>query len=353
MINKVKIKNFRGIKNVILNNLNKINVIVGDNGSGKSSLLDALFISINPNNPELPLRTNVFRGMSVVDDDFWKSFFYDFKSDKNIEIVLNNSGTTDRKIRIKPNISFEKQVTGKDKSLQDIELETTGKIDLQKILGLRVEFKVGKKNHNSEIVQTSSGVELRADHAYNENLSGHYLNNLTYGKKKYIASAFEEVVKNKRKNELLDFISSFEENIKDIDFVNNRLMIDDKRFSRAVDASIYGDGLLRSIHIVVNVLAGNNGLVLLDEMENGLHWSKQELVWKAIQKIAKEQDQQIFVTTHSKELLKSLYNVSGKQGDLGLVKLFRLESNIEKGIQVVEYSQEQFVNSIEGDYEIR
>ena len=47
MFNKIKIENFRGIKDLIIEPLNKINIFVGDNMVGKTAILDSLFIAIN------------------------------------------------------------------------------------------------------------------------------------------------------------------------------------------------------------------------------------------------------------------------------------------------------------------
>ena len=61
MFKSIAIKNFRGIENLKLQNLNQVNIFVGENGVGKTTLLDAIFIGINPNNAELVFRTNISR----------------------------------------------------------------------------------------------------------------------------------------------------------------------------------------------------------------------------------------------------------------------------------------------------
>ena len=78
MFRSVSISNFRGIKEISFEELGKINILVGENGIGKSSILDALFVSINPSKPELVFRTNLFRDIKVVSEEFWKVYFYDF-----------------------------------------------------------------------------------------------------------------------------------------------------------------------------------------------------------------------------------------------------------------------------------
>ena len=50
----IEIKNFRGIDHLKLDNLGRVNILLGQNNSGKSSVLEAIDLSLNMSNPDMP-----------------------------------------------------------------------------------------------------------------------------------------------------------------------------------------------------------------------------------------------------------------------------------------------------------
>ena len=52
--------------------------------------------------------------------------------------------------------------------------------------------------------------------------------------------------------------------------------------------------------LVLSMSEASGGLLLIDEIENGLHHSVQEEVFSILLDLAKSFDVQIFATTHSK-----------------------------------------------------
>jgi AAA15 family ATPase/GTPase len=70
MFTKLEINNFRGIRKLELNDFNRINVFVGKNNVGKTTVLEALFLLNGASNAILPLKINGFRGPPCVNIDF-------------------------------------------------------------------------------------------------------------------------------------------------------------------------------------------------------------------------------------------------------------------------------------------
>ncbi len=66
-----------------------------------------------------------------------------------------------------------------------------------------------------------------------------------------------------------------------------------------------GDGMNRLFGIGMALACAKNGILLLDEIENGIHWSVLPEVWKFIIKVAKRLNVQVFATTHSNDCLKA------------------------------------------------
>jgi len=70
-----------------------------------------------------------------------------------------------------------------------------------------------------------------------------------------------------------------------------------------------------------------NGVLLIDEFENGLYWEVQEQLWPVIFKMAEELNVQVFATTHSNDCLKGFVNAWAERPELGAV--YRLERSGE------------------------
>ena len=64
-----------------------------------------------------------------------------------------------------------------------------------------------------------------------------------------------------------------------------------------------GEGMRRLTSLLLAISTTRDGVVFIDEIENGLHFGVQGGVWKAIAEAAREYNVQIFATTHSYEMI--------------------------------------------------
>ena len=87
MFKNIIIKNFRGITELAVGDFRRVNLLVGKNNCGKTSVLEALFLASAPTNPELPLRINHYRGFGIAEDvQPWHLFFNKLNTSNTIEI---------------------------------------------------------------------------------------------------------------------------------------------------------------------------------------------------------------------------------------------------------------------------
>ena len=112
MFKSIKIKNLRAITELEINNLGQVNLFVGNNNCGKTTILEALFFIIGNNNPNLPVSANAFRGLNFLSNEYWDSFFHNMEADSNIRIsVILHKMQEEQKLVIRPVI--KKQTTAK------------------------------------------------------------------------------------------------------------------------------------------------------------------------------------------------------------------------------------------------
>ncbi|TAE31887.1 MAG: DUF2813 domain-containing protein [Alphaproteobacteria bacterium] len=80
-----------------------------------------------------------------------------------------------------------------------------------------------------------------------------------------------------------------------------------------------GEGVSRILQIALHAYGCKDGILLIDELENGLHYSIQEKVWEWLFELAKQYNMQIFATTHSKDVIEHFNNVAQAREEEGIL----------------------------------
>lgn len=118
------------------------------------------------------------------------------------------------------------------------------------------------------------------------------------------------------------------------------------RYPSPVPLRTFGDGVNRLFGIILSLCTARNGVLLVDEVENGLHFSVQTEIWRTVFRLAKELDVQVFATTHSWDSVRAFQKAAGESpGDGVLVRLTRHDERIiptlfsEKELEVVTRDQ--------------
>lgn len=112
-----------------------------------------------------------------------------------------------------------------------------------------------------------------------------------------------------------------------------------------------GQGVYRLATILADIIGEPTAVLLIDEIENGLHHSVQKQVWTGLAEVARELKVQIFATTHSGECLHAAHKafVERQPYDLGVIQVFRGED----GVQGRVLDKEHLEAAIAADIELR
>ena len=114
-----------------------------------------------------------------------------------------------------------------------------------------------------------------------------------------------------------------------------------------------GDGVTRFFGIAAALVKSRNGLLLIDEVENGIHYSVHEKLWKMILEAAHKYNIQVVATTHSWDTIvgcaKAIQNSKIENTHSALV---RIEGKGEDA-QAVEYSEEEIKTASQYNIEMR
>jgi hypothetical protein len=99
--------------------------------------------------------------------------------------------------------------------------------------------------------------------------------------------------------------------------------------SRPVQLRSFGDGLNRLFGIILSLVNAKDGLLLIDEFENGMHHTVQTDVWRAIFKLATRLDIQVVATSHSWDAVEAFQQAASETPEEGvLIRLSRKGEDI-------------------------
>ena len=116
-----------------------------------------------------------------------------------------------------------------------------------------------------------------------------------------------------------------------------------------------GDGILRILQLVLGMFPAKNGFLLIDEFENGLHYTVQEEIWRLLFDLSIDLNIQIFATTHSWDCIEAFAKISKDFSDSA--ELFRLGSSVlkkNKGeVIATVFGQDKLINLTQSDVELR
>jgi AAA15 family ATPase/GTPase len=119
-----------------------------------------------------------------------------------------------------------------------------------------------------------------------------------------------------------------------------------------------GDGIRRLLNIVAIVAANDkeNFICLIDEIENGLHYKSQALMWQRLFSLTRAANIQLFITTHSWEMLQSLRNVLKQEEFADMqnhIRVFSIVNTKKEGYQSYVRSYDGLDLTLESLMEIR
>ena len=168
------------------------------------------------------------------------------------------------------------------------------------------------------------------------------------------ANDLVELAKRKRKDIVAEYLKSFDSHVTAVEILNNVAYIGVEGIDQLLAVSMMGDGMRRFLNIVAAAANPTNNIILIDEIDNGLHYSAYKKLWEAIFALATSTNKQVFVTTHSKETLSYLNEMLEEHVEYQQeMRLYTLAKTLLKGHQAYKYTYEGLSGACENDVELR
>lgn len=352
-ITELGIETFRGVKELQLKDLGDVNIFVGDNNSGKTSVLEAIQIICDPSEYNLmqvarqreKYKMSFRLGLSLFD-----LFLYLFngssgmKESNQYRLALSaDIRHEELKVTVEGSLVDQliegKQIPGNDAEERNkivhglIEMQEEVKTFIGSIKTILPEFEQrsvfnGKEREKSIEInrytqQTRSSKDIPVIKVKSIQVIDHVVDN-----------AFDELIKNSKiKEKTLTLLKDFEPGITDLRYIN-----DDGRFIPVVESglpdylplSMYGDGMKKALTILNALVSAENGIVMIDEFETAIHTTAMENVFRFMITVAKELNVQLFLTTHSIEAVDKILISAGDMIDDVRVITLKKDENTGK-----------------------
>lgn len=362
MLREIEIENFKCFKKIKLNKISRINLIFGKNNTGKTIFLEAIFLLFANENPKNVL--TLLRGIPLslpIQPEVWSILFSGLHTTQKIKI----SGTIDQ-LKLEIDVSIPSFGTLMQFNESHFFVPENS---------LFLHWKCNNKDlkawisHNERFLNTAQTTFLTPIPIVPVSSAFEPFLAVTSGKLKYpikkvffytslgridiphISQLFGEVVRKGFKKDVLELLSELDNSIEDIELMSfgGGTMVGVKIENKFYPINQLGEGFYRILGLICVFIQKKNGIVLIDEIENGIYHGIQGMLWQRILKISKKLNIQLFITTHSWEFIVNAIENTGNFEDLQGI---RFEKYNEKIIPVI-IEGDELKEMVEQNYEIR
>lgn len=350
MINVLKVENFKCLKEVEFENIARINIIGGKNNSGKSTLLEAMFLFFDRLSQDMTTKHLGWRGLANVDLDperIWEPLFNNFNTENKISIKINKE-----KMEVSINSSYKPKIASK-KGI--INLEELSKISNSMNRSL---FVKSTQNNNeifrSNIFINDKSIVNEVEKTDSKPFSVSYISNRAFNVPE-LTNEFSRIDEKGDKKDLVNALKCIDSHLEDlsINFVGGNAVIYSKieGLERKIPIALLGDGMNRLLFMLIRIITCKNGVLLIDEIENGFHYSSMNKIWTTINEFSKRYNCQIFATTHSYECVtKAFESFNDDQESLNYIRMAKYDDGT---INPKVYDYKTLCAAIENGMEVR
>lgn len=361
LLDSLEIKGYRCFEHLTIEKLGRVNLIVGKNNVGKTALLEALWIYATRGKMATLINLLFSRDeISIYYENFSSSQAGNIRFNKE-NLISETGNLFYGRPKLDANSKKLIYVGGNNSS---ISVSTTRMIDEdgKPTNDLSIFEQIWRVRPTGLIIVSvlrENGEEKRAEFYSFENLQSlmlepppenlpsnfiksQILDNMS------LVKIWDEALREGLEEKAVHFLKIIEPKIEYVNFAgrseNSGIrypIASNGDSSKRVALKGYGEGMTRLLGIALALVQCRNGILLLDEIESGLHYSVLPDVWKLIFKTAKDLNVQVFATTHSWDCIEAFTKsaIDDKESDGMLIRLENKDGTI-KAVTFSEYELE-------------
>jgi len=343
-IANLSIERFRSLRQLKLEGLGRVNLITGRNNSGKSSVLEALRILASDASPSVLYEILRYREENLSDSDEpsrivgaeaptqISSLFPGFPPlDKIQEPIVIASNGSNSPLRLSLSLGWFSEQRDPEGFRRLIPQQTQLFSETEAIPALVVEAGSARRIIPLENLRRLSRRGLQSSAIEEPRIACAYVS--PYGSEHTAAFGplWDKIALSDREHDVVDALRIITPDIEAVSMVGGEgsrqprmAIVKAKGQPRPLPLRSFGDGLNRLFGIVLSLANAKNGLLLIDEVENGMHHATQADVWRAVFRLSKRLNAQVFATSHSWDSIEAFQKAAAEDAEDGvLIRLSR------------------------------
>ena len=350
MLRNLRIKSYRGIADLSIEQLGRVNLIVGENNCGKTCVLEAIQLLINANDSrtieEISTRrgeqfSHIRRSQSEIEESHYfdcRHIFHGRTITESAEISIQGASDTSQLHRLTICFNTGSDIVNTDmderngrhhsRSMDAAELQLAWSDGTQYFrantegyceVGTSSGFAFGRLDP----VRPASFITTRGMSA--EDITEHLGSIMLLSDEQFVIGA----------------LKSIDETIERIAHVSDghmlSVVVNCRNQPPRIPLRSLGDGIYRMLGLALGLASSRGKILLVDEIDTGLHYTVMEKMWKLIFETSKQLNVQVFATTHSRDCIDALASIS-REGvfEDSEVMIHRIEAGKSKSISYSE-----------------
>ena len=364
------LKNYRGFRDFTLSDLGSVNLLVGKNNSGKTAILEAIHFFASGGNPDV-LSSAINRRTehlpSSGDEPFLldvSHVFYGHKISPGISFAVeSNSESRSIVVRAVPLDGVEVE-----QGLFEFPVDESSTMRYRPVFALKVDTSWDMQSTHQAFLLSEDGallVDPRRRSRYwraDDTREGPPIvfitpNSMTPSS---LGGMWNNVLREKKEEYVRRSMSILSDEIEDIVFqasefspryasARTGVLVGMRGVQRRIPLGSFGDGMRRLLALAVSLIHAKNGVLIIDELDTGFHYTVMPDVWKLILATARDLSVQVFATTHSFDCLKGLVKASRESGDYA-VAVHKIVPELSHSVR---FGGHEVVDALYHDVEMR